>query len=230
MLNYTATFTVYIIIMLISYIFFSKVAEKKMSDPICLLIGFMLFELLGASCNIIFKNTMSINAVITFIVDILFGSICFKIKKSRVFFYSAILNVLAGTLEYVVIFTVSSVFKFPTTVFNANIFMLCLITAASKLTYLTAVLILARAVKKDENNVKMPPRFYIFPVTVFFSMIVFWHICTNDIVSDSNKILASVACALLCISAVVLFITYQSNIAKENENITLKKDLEIVKA
>ena len=81
MLNYAASFIVYFFEMLISYIVFSYISDKKKPTVIIFIFGLIIFEF-GAAINIIFPNTVWINSIYTFTSTLIFAILCFHIRYS----------------------------------------------------------------------------------------------------------------------------------------------------
>ena len=72
--------------MLIAYIFFSQIGEKKYNIWRCCLIGTAVFEV-GALSDIIFSNTIWLNALMFVIINFFFAIFCFNIKITKILFY-----------------------------------------------------------------------------------------------------------------------------------------------
>ena len=89
MANNIAICTTYFIEMLIAYIFFSQIGEKKYNIWCCCLIGTAVFEV-GALSDIVFSNTIWINALMFIIINFFFALFCFNIKTTKILFYSII--------------------------------------------------------------------------------------------------------------------------------------------
>ena len=71
MLNPVVSCGVYAIDMLIIYIFFSRISDKKVSSLKCFLLGLLLFEL-GSAVNLIFQNNIWINTIVSFAIRIVY--------------------------------------------------------------------------------------------------------------------------------------------------------------
>lgn len=219
-----AIIATYFIEMLISYNFFSQMATKKKDEKICILIGTLLFEF-GAFIDIVFENIILLNVVCFFLINLLFVIYSFNIKLSRVIFYSIILNVFMTALEFVTIFIISLITKNETTAYINNISILLIEGSISKALYFLTCLILARFIKKDEGNIKFPIGLFFYPIVVVGSLLVFWSICAQSNISDSQQFALSIVSALLFLSIVVLFIIYQHNIEKENKLASLENEI-----
>lgn len=223
MLNFISSFMVYFLEMLISYIFFSKIAEKKRTYIKCVIIGILLFET-GAIVNLLFNNTIWINTLSFFLINLFFSLICFNMKKQKTIFYSALLVIFSMALEYATIFIISILFNAEITDYNNDNILLFFDVIVSKALYFITCLVLTRIVKKDTTNAKFPFSFYIFPISVTLSLLAFWYICAREIISETNQIMLAIISVLLFSATVFLFITYQHNIEKENQFILLKSE------
>lgn len=223
MLNTVSSFMIYFLEMLISYIFFSGIADKKLSHIKCITIGALLFET-GAIVNLLFNNTIWINASVFLLINVAFAMLCFSIKMQKVIFYSALLDIFSTALEFATIFIISILFNAEITDYNTDNILLFIDVIVSKALYFITCLVLARIVKKDTANAKFPFSFYIFPISVTLSLLAFWYICAREIISETNQIMLAIISVLLFSATVFLFITYQHNIEKENQFILLKSE------
>ena len=75
--------TTYFIEMLIAYIFFSQIGERKHNFWLCCIIGTVVFEV-GAISDIIFSNTIWLNALMFIIINFLFAVLCFNINSQNI--------------------------------------------------------------------------------------------------------------------------------------------------
>ena len=89
--------------MLISYTFFSQLAEKKVTTIKCIAVGLLLFES-GALINLLLSNIVWLNTLYFLIINLLFGYICYRIKFTRLIFLSALLDIFSTALEFATIF------------------------------------------------------------------------------------------------------------------------------
>lgn len=223
MLNFISAFIVYFLEMLISYVFFSEIVDRKMSPIKCTFIGILFFET-GAVINLIFANTIWINTSVFLLINITFVLLCFRIKTQKAIFYSALLVIFSTALEFATIFIISVISNSDINDYNSNFYLLLIEGIISKTLYFITCLVLARIVKKDNANVKFPTSFYIFPISVTLSLLSFWYICAREIINETNQIMLAIISVLLFSATVFLFITYQHNIEKENQLILLKSE------
>ena len=224
MLSFFTSYIVYLVEMLISFLFFSKISNKKFSSIKCLFIGMLLF-CVGTVVNVVFKNTVWINIPCSIVINVLFAICCFEIKKVESFFYSALLTVFSWALECVTIFVVSAVFDVSPDEYNSNGALMFLEVVTSKFLYFITCLILARLCKKDTSEAKFPVTFFIYPAAVMLTLIAFWYISVQEGISNTAQIILSCMSALLFLSTIILFITYQNNIEKENNYLMIHNEL-----
>lgn len=215
----------YFIEMLISYGFFFQIGERKLKNINCIIVGTLLFES-GALVDILLSNIIWLNTTYFILINILFGFICYRIKFTRIIFYSIILDIFNGALEFIAIFIISGITKTETTAYLDQINMLVLDVAISKTLYFLTCNILARFVKKEKTNIKFPISLYLYPIIIIASLLVFWSICANSDISNSQQIALAVISAALFFSVVILFIIYQHNIEKENELFLLQNEFD----
>lgn len=183
----------------------------------------MLFEA-GAIANLLFNNTIWINTLSFFLINLVFCVICFNIKRQNAIFDSVLLVIFSTATEFATIFIVSILFDAEITDYNTNNILLFIDVIISKALYFITCLLLVRIVKKDSSNSKFPISFYIFPISVTLSLLAFWYICAREIISETNQIMLAIISVLLFSATVFLFITYQHNIEKENQFVLLKSE------
>ena len=214
---------VYFIEMLVAYIFFSRLSTQKYSSIKCWIVGTLLFEC-GALLNHCFSNTIWINAISFLAINISFALICFKAQPIKVFFYSCVLFVLSAALEFATIFIVSNLFGANITDYNTQPILLIIEGTICKALYFLTCLILLNFIKSDKSSSKFPLSFYAYPASTIISLLVFWYVCAQKTTSERSQNLLAFVCVLLLVSTIVLFITYQQNIEKENNYIILKSE------
>lgn len=224
MYNFAICFT-YFIEMLISYSFFSLIGEKKLKVPICFFVGTVLF-LSGALFDIILSNTLWFNALYFTIINIAFSILCFSIKVTRCIFYSILLDIFQTALEIVAINLISIVTNTEVTAYIDKLSFLVLDVVISKTLYFLTCLILARFVKKEKADIKFPVALYMYPVIVIVTLLIFCSMCTHFELSYNYQLLLSGVVFALFASIVILFISYQQSIEKENIIFTLKNQVE----
>ncbi|MCM1285022.1 MAG: GHKL domain-containing protein [Acetobacter sp.] len=225
MLNNIAICATYFLEMLIAYIFFSQIGEKKYNLWICCLIGTAVFEI-GAISDIVFSNTIWINAIMFIIINFLFAFFCFNIKTTKILFYSVILDIFSTALEFAAIFLISTITNTEVTAYVDNITFFIIDVSVSKLLYFITCLILSALVKKEKRNVKIPIALYFYPAVIIFALIIFWSICANYDLSNTHQVLLSVVSAAMFLATVILFIVYQDNVAKENQYLIIEQEIE----
>lgn len=215
----------YFIEMLIAYIFFSQIGEKKHNIWHCCLIGTAVFEI-GAIGDIVFSNTVWLNILLFFVINFFFAFFCFNIKVTKILFYSVILNIFSTALEFAAIFLISTLTNTEVTEYVDNLTFFIIDVSISKILYFITCLILSALVKKDKSSVKIPVALYFYPIVITFALILFWSICADYELSNAHQILLSVISALMFLSTVILFIVYQNNVAKENQYLIIEQEIE----
>lgn len=215
----------YFLEMLIAYFFFSQIGERKITSIKCVLVGIVLFQS-GALVNFLLSNIVWINTLYFLVINLLFGFFCYKIKLTRIIFYSTILDIFNATLEFATIFLVSAITNTDTKAYLSQTNMLILELVISKLLYFLVCSIAARLVKKEKSNIRFPLVLYMYPVAVITGLLIFWDICVNSDILYRQKIALAVISLALFFSVVLLFIMYQHNIEKENELFLLQNEID----
>ncbi len=215
----------YFVEMMIGYIFFSQIGEKKYKPIICFLVGTGYFEL-GAFCDIVFSNIIWLNATMFILINFLFAITCFNISVKKSLFFSVVLDIFSTALEFSAIFIISNVTNTEVTAYVDNLNFFVLDVSVSKILYFITCVILVRFIKKDKQNVRFPIVLYLFPIAVLCALIVFWDICANSNVSEKQQLYLSIVSAVLLSTTIILFINYQHNLEKEAKLIMLEKTIE----
>jgi hypothetical protein len=85
---------------------------------------------------------------------------------------------------------------------------------------------MARFIKKEKGNIKFPAVMYMYPLIVIATLLIFWSICTHfELTYNYQLVLSGISLALFA-SIVVLFISYQQSIEKENLIYALQNQVE----
>lgn len=224
-LSIIAVFITYFIEMLIAYIFFLQIGERKCSLLKCLLTGTIAFSI-GAVGDIAFNSTVWINAGTFVLIHIIFAICCFEIRITKIIFYSIIIDIFSAATEIVTIFIISAVTDTEITEYINNIYFFIIDVAISKTIYFLTCLMLSALIKKESGNMKIPVSLFFYPTVVVFALIMMWMICANYRLSTVHQILMSTVSALLFFSTVTLFIVYQRNIDRENRYLILENEIQ----
>lgn len=222
---------IYFIEMLISYSFFSLIGDRKFKTSISIIIGTALF-LSGALFDLVLSNIVWFNVVYFFLINLAFSALCFRIKITKCIFYSILLDIFQTSLEFVVIFIISTITDTEVTAYIDNSLILIIEGIISKLFYYMTCLIMVRFIKKEKSNIKFPALLYMYPAIVIATLLIFWSLCTRFEISYNYQLLLSGISFALFASIVVLFISYQQSIEKENlifalTNRVEKQDMDI---
>lgn len=225
MLNPIVALCVFCVEMLICYIFFSNVFEKKRSNLVCLLCG-SLGALFATSFNLLSNNSGVINTITSSLVQCTFAYLCFHTKLYISFFYSLILVVIGGTAEVFVIFTFSHIMGVEFLAYNNNLMVLIMECSTSKIIYFLVTLIFSRIANPDSGMKKLPLTLFIYPVACSICLVLFWHIVTRPGLSPDIQFRLSIASVLHMVSTILLFITYQHQLEKESKSMHMQNEVE----
>lgn len=223
MLNPTVSCIVYAAEMLISYIFFSRIAERKTSSLKCMLLGLLLFEA-GSAVNLLMQNNIQVNAIMSIVISTLFAVHFFGIKFPPALCYAVILNGLNFALELVAIFFFSSILKADTTDIGYNISLLIVVCSTSKSLFFITCLILSGIVNPNTTYVKIPSHLLFYPISVTVCLAIFWYICAQEGIPYEVQFLLAISSLIIFGSTILLFITYQHQIDADSEYIRLKSE------
>lgn len=225
MMNPMVAVSVFSLEILICYIFFSNIFQRKRSNLICFLCG-AIAALLAASCNLLSHNSGVINTIVSTVVQCTFAYICFHTKLYISFFYSLILVVIGGTAEVFVIFTFSHIMGVEFLAYNDNLMVLIMECSTSKIIYFLITLIFSRIANPDSGMKKLPLTLFLYPVACSICLVLFWHIVTQPGLSLDIQFRLSIASVLHMVSTILLFITYQHQLEKESKAIHMQNEVE----
>ncbi len=225
MLNPIISNIVFFTEMLISYIFFSNMFEKKMSTIKCLGIGCLLCAICSVA-NLVSGNNGIVNVVATTLANTFFCWICFEHGFKLSIFYSLILSTINGAIETIVISTVVTLTGSDFFGYNNNLPLLVLECSTSKILYFFVVLIFSAAVKRNTGNAKLPFNLFLYPACTAVCVIIFWYINAMSETPYGAKSLLAFASFFLLAATILLFVTYQHQLERDNETLHMKAEIE----
>lgn len=208
---------VYTIELFTAIAFFSKNYSKKVKSNIVLVfIGFCIFIPSSFLFNII--NNEIINITLSFIINLCFCLICYRIPLKAALIQCAILDVLMFSTELITIFTLSATTGTPTNLYKSNFTVFLIVAIICKTLYLTFAQILASIIKKHnaqeyKNRYFIP--LFIFPVLTIATCIILLFIALKVDLSPVYQTSISIISALFIFACVFMFIYYQTLIEKD---------------
>lgn len=223
MLNPVVSCAVYAVDMIIIYLFFSRIAEKKISTLKCLLFGLFLFEV-GSAFNLTFQNNLLINTLVSIAIRIVFGFYCFGIRPFQAVCYSIILVVINFALELVSVFAISSLTSADPVDYNSNLALLIVECSTCKILLFLTCLVLSHMVVPNAQWSKHQLSLLFFPISSSICLAIFWYICLQDNISPSIPYLLAISSIIIFGSTVLLFITYQHQIELDSERLRVKSE------
>ena len=228
MLYNIIVFIIYFSSMLISYVFFSQIGEMKNKISYSIIIGTILFGI-GAIIDIVFSNTVWLNALSFMLINIIFALLCFKINFTKILFYSIIINVFNGAWEIVTLWLISRVTHTAPGIYLDNINIFIIDALISKTLYFFTCVLLSKFVKKETTNIKFPTALYIYPIVIVSTLLALWKVCVDTNIPNGLQTILSVISFALFFSIVILFLIYQRNIEKENRLFLLQNEFDRIK-
>lgn len=223
MLNPVVSCAVYAVDMIIIYLFFSRIAEKKISTLKCLLFGLFLFEV-GSALNLVFKNNLLINTLVSIATRIIFGAYCFDIRPFQTVCYSIILVVINFALELISVLAISSLTRADPVDYNSNLALLIVECSTCKILLFLTCLILSHVVVPNARWSKHQLSLLFFPISSSICLAIFWYICLQDNISPNIPYLLAISSIIIFGSTVLLFITYQHQIEIDSERLRVKSE------
>lgn len=223
MLSFVSSSLVYFFEMLISYIVFLSIWEKKHGTLIILIVGFAIYEC-GAVINLIGANTIWINSLFFILSTFIFAVSCFHISYREAAVYTILMNIFVAAFEFATIFAVSALSGASITGYNYDQSLLLMEASISKTLYLISCIILVRLRRRGTSLDKVPRSFYFFPICILFSLVSFWYISAHESLNHFDQILLSVTSIVLFGATVLLFISYQHGIKRDIEYLQIKSE------
>ena len=224
MLSFSASLIVYLIEMLIAYSVLSVLGERRVPIPAVFLIGAGVFGS-GAVVNVLFANTVWINALFTLFMVFLFAVLCFRIRLRTAAACSVLMDVLSLAFEFVTLFALSALFGTELTVYNDDTLVLVIATAISKTLYFVSCMALLRFLRKTGSRLdRIPLSFYLYPVLSILAFLVFWKLCTVESLSRLSRMLLAYTTLALLALPVILFITYRHTVERDSEYLRMKSE------
>ena len=215
---------IYAVEMVIYFIFFSLISERKTSRLMCLVCGLFLFEI-GSAVNLLFHNNVLLNTILSICSKALFAYFFFNIKILSCVFYSVVLDAINFALEIVTILIASVFVSMEAIDFDANLPQFLIICVTNTLLPLLLCPILSRIVKPSKVSIRFPLSLLFFPICVSICYIILWVICGQEGITAKTQAAIACVCCLLFGSTVFLLITYQRQLDDEKEHLQIKNEL-----
>lgn len=206
MTNPAVAISIYFIEMLIAYIFFSKISERKHSVSVSLGIGILIFEF-GALISLIFRNNLLVNSVLMVVMHFTFVSMCFSMKLQSNIFFTVILCALCAALEAAPILLMSALFGGQPVDHENSIQIFIFDFTISKSLYLVSCLLLSKAINNKRKSAppeKFPMNTLLYPVVILIDLIAIHYICMNEPISVKGQCLLGAVSAIAFFSTVIL--------------------------
>lgn len=219
----TAYVVVFFVEMLISYILFNNIFERKTNIITTTIIGIILFEF-GAIVNICFFSAVWLNCFISFLANLIFANICFKAKRAKSIFYSILLVALSSLLELISVLIISSFSQINVSNYESQTIILVFEVMISKIIYFFVVTFLLRFIKNDTSSLRVPLGFYFYPATALISMICFWYVSIQETLTYRTQIIIAFICTMLFLASIVVFFAFQHSTQKENELLLIQQE------
>lgn len=220
---------IYLLEMLIAFAFYSKNYKRRItSNPAIFFIGIILF--FSAALLFIFFNNEVINLSIFFIINFLFGFICFDIPVKSAIIQSIILDAIMYCSELITIFSSSAIMGYPTNTYKNNFIAYIILSSISKIIYLIFSQVLSFVIKKDNFatfKIKYFLPLFIFPFLTLVTCTVFLFLALETEMSAGYQIAVFVISTLFIFTCIFMFIYYQMLLEKEMKISELESEKKI---
>lgn len=209
--------------MVIAFIFYSNIADRRFASVKVLLGGFFLFEC-GAIINLCGGNSIPVNILVSIIIHFVFSKVFFQINFRNSIFFSIVLVALSFALEIVLISVVSAFTNSQPLDYNNDFFLFILECPISKIIYFIATLFLSKAIKPYNRPCSLPFSILLFPIITLISLIVFFYVCAIDRISPEGQYLVAVCSMALFIATILLVLTYQLQAEKDSNYMQMQNE------
>lgn len=208
---------VFLFEMLVAYVFFMQLGELKYKKWKGLLLGTALF-LGGSLIYNFFPTSVWVNGLSFALINFLFGFLAFDIRWSRVLFGAAVLDILSTALEFATIsglaFFTKRDMEYHLQIDHIAYFIL--IACISKLLYFLCSMLLAKLIQPEKTPVRFPKVYYVYPFAAISVLLLIWQLYVSVDIPSYYLLLFSLICLFLLLSVILLFVSYQSTVQKEN--------------
>ncbi len=216
---------VYIFESIIAYMYFSDNYERKIKTPIAIMVSLGVY-LLGFAVNYFDNNTLVINLVCFFLINLLFCRLSFRISTISGIFHSSILLALMFITEMIVEFAITTILQLPVDAYRDNMATLIIVGIICKVLYLIVSKLISMLFSYKKNNavndMKKTFLLFLYPLIITALITLLFYISA---IYDLSKQINTI-CAFLSILSLALccfiFVYNQILQAQENELISLK--------
>lgn len=166
-----------------------------------------------------------INTIYLLLINFLLLFYLFDCKLKNAIFHSFILSFLMIITEFISVSVTSILFKVDFNTYTNDPNMYILNVAFSKMIYFLLCLLMTRVFNRSKGQFGSASRFWILiivPISSLAALTVLFNAALNMNFSEAYKIASSISAALLIISNIVLFFTYERSIRDAAELLELK--------
>lgn len=231
MTNPAIAFLTYFLELIVAYIFFSRISERKYPVIISLGIGAIIFGI-GAVMNLIFKNNLLINSFLMLMMHFLFVLLCFSLRLRSNIFFTIILCALCAALEIVPILLMSALTEGHPADHVSNMLLFAFEFTISKSLYLISSLLLSKAINRKSvavTSAKPSGSMLLYPIIILVTLVLFHYIGMNEPISvEGQYIMGVVSIGVLLATAILVFINLHQS-EQENEFLRMRSELARVK-
>lgn len=194
-------FAIYIASSIISYIYFNDNYTCKLRPINSILISASLY-LIAFTTNIIFDNTLVVNAISFCVINIVYSKISFNISIKSSLFHASIITAIMSLSEIFIEKIASLIINIPVKSYNFDSTALIILGASSKILYLLICKLVSHYFSYKKNNEKAKDKLsllILFPIIIEILLGLFFYASVKYQFSKSLNIL----CA--CISIISIF-------------------------
>ena len=211
-------FLVYIFEAIIAFIYYSENYSLKRSNIFTFSLLFGLY-IIAYFANILDHNTNYINAIIIFLINLIFSKVCFDISIKSSIFHSSFLLVTMFLTELVTEAGTSYFLHIPIDAYKNSISALIIIGIISKIFYLFVCKLVSSLFSykiHSEQEIKNTYVLFIYPIMITATLMTFLYASTKYSFSKGLNL----ACVIISIVSLVFccFIFIYNRIVQQQQN------------
>lgn len=202
---------------IITYLFFKQQGKEKYKRWVSLSVGAGL----AFSATLVYyalPYAAWVNGAYFILIHFIYGLFAFQLHWRRVLFTSVILEILSAALEFAVIsglaFFTKRDMEYHLQMEHISYFIL--IACISKLLYFLCSMLLSRLIQPEKTPIRFPRVYYVYPFSVISVLLLIWQLYVSVELPSYYMLLFSLVCLFLLLSVILLFVSYQANVQKEN--------------
>ena len=216
---------VYVFESIIAYVYFSDNYEIKIKLAYSILLSLGLY-LIGFAVNYIDKNSLAINLLTFFIINVVYCKLSFNISWISGIFHSSILLAIMFISEMIVEYIASYLLNIPIDAYKNSLSALIILGITCKALYLIICKLISLCFSYKRNNavndMKKAFMLFLYPVMITVTLTLLFYVSSYYSLSKRINMICAVISVLSLALCCFIFIYNQALQKQENEFAELK--------